>query len=71
MPSRACACEGVVYFVWYGWLCCAGVIIVGLSADGFDAVVSAFVVLVRLRPWATSAWIVFVIDFGFFPHFLF
>jgi hypothetical protein len=32
--SRACACEGVVYFVWYGWLCCAGVIIVGLSADG-------------------------------------
>ena len=50
MPSRACAGEGAVYFVWHGWLCCAGVIIVGLSADGFDAVVSAFVVLVRLRP---------------------
>jgi hypothetical protein len=47
------------------------VIIVGLSADGFDAVVSAFVVLVRLRPWATSAWIAFAIDFRFFPQFLF
>jgi hypothetical protein len=26
----------------------------------------ALVVLVRLHPWATSAWIVFAIDFGFF-----
>jgi hypothetical protein len=31
----------------------------------FDVVVSAFVVLVRLHPWATSARIVFAVDFGF------
>jgi hypothetical protein len=32
----------------------------------FDDVVSAFVVLVRLHPWVSSARTVFAVDFGFF-----
>ena len=38
-----------MYFVWYVLLCCAGVVIVGLNADGLMLSFSAFVVLVLLR----------------------
>jgi hypothetical protein len=54
-PRLSVPAKALCTLSWYGLLCCACVIIVGLSADGFDAVVSAFVVLVRLRPWAASA----------------
>jgi hypothetical protein len=34
VPSLVYACEGIVYFVWCVLLCYAGVIVVGLGADG-------------------------------------
>jgi hypothetical protein len=65
VPSRACAREGAVYFVWYGWLCCAGVIIVGLGADGL------MLLSLLLLYWVGCALKrllrgVFAIDFGLF-----
>jgi hypothetical protein len=52
---------GLVCFVMLCW--CA----YSRSWHGrFGVVVFAFVVLVRLHPWASSARIVYAVDFGFF-----
>jgi hypothetical protein len=52
-------------FVWYGWLCCAIVIIVVLSADGL---MLSFLLLLYWFGCALRRLLrgVFAIDFGFF-----
>ena len=53
-----------MYFVWYGWLCCAGVIIVGLSADGL---MLSFLLLLYWVGYALGRLLreVFAMGFGF------
>ena len=53
-----------MYFVWYGWLCCAGVVIVGLNADGL---MLSFLLLLYWFGCALRRLLrgVFAIDFGF------